>query len=113
MPSLTYGVRVRRAEQPRRVGLVLGEQQLGRAVAIQPAPAVVWLVESTIDAGARPSASRAAAAVGAVPSHDQRVAEPERRQHVAAPPLPGRGCRRDADQDVFGDALAYSTKTSK
>ena len=28
MPSLTYGVGVRRSEQPLRVGLVLGEQQL-------------------------------------------------------------------------------------
>ena len=69
MPSLTYGVRFGDAEQPLGVGLVLGEQQRGVALAVEVALAQLGMRRR--DRRACAVAACRSTGRGASPPHDQ------------------------------------------
>ena len=111
MPSLTYGDGSAYAEEALRVGLVLGEEQLGRAFAVEPAAC------RSCGSFEFDGAGRRCAQLGPRRSSlPQRpgVAEPDGRQQVQRRPPRGRDWRRVMRIRMSsGAALAYSTKTSK
>ena len=104
MPSLTYGVRFAVPNTPLGVRLVVREQQLRRAVAIEVAPAVLVLVEDDGTDVRRLVAARGGGLGGAGPPRPL-VAEPDRRQHVDVGGVRSAVVDRDADQDVFDRGL--------
>ena len=101
MPSLTYGVAFGDAAQPLGVGLVLGEQQLGRALRRPASRSPSVGMARPRSTPRSPTCAQASGAAAASSAPRPGVAEPERRQQVRAAPASGpRLVTRDADEDV-------------
>ena len=100
------------AEESLRVGFVLREQERYLSIAIEVIPAQLGMFRGD-GRGGRSSLQAAKRRLFGFPRPRPGVAKPERRQDVKAGRIRAAVVDADLDQEIRGDALAYSTKTSK